>query len=197
MSHGEPICSKCNDTGVIETGNNDLACSCEAGATALFNEACVGLVTGAEIRQHYYNDSPEPLTGVPNRGHALVVDDDIINLEFVSKILRDGGFEVTQAANGIEGLARYHERPDGFFSIILSDWSMPRLMGTKMVRKIRRNDRAQKILMMSSDPESVREELKELRITDVKVLFKAFTLESLMREVLRVIEGETIGEVTN
>ena len=57
-----PKCRKCNDTGVIETGNNDLPCDCPAGDTALFNQAGVdGLVTGAEIRRHFLNSSPEPI----------------------------------------------------------------------------------------------------------------------------------------
>lgn len=57
-----PQCTKCNDTGVIETGNNDLPCDCPAGATALFNQAGVeGPVTGAEIRRHFLNSSPEPI----------------------------------------------------------------------------------------------------------------------------------------
>lgn len=38
-------CTRCNDTGVIETGNNDLPCDCEAGQTAVFNVAtCGGVV---------------------------------------------------------------------------------------------------------------------------------------------------------
>lgn len=55
-------CTECNDTGVIETGNNDLPCDCSAGTTALFNHAGVeGLVTGAEIRRHFLNGSPNPI----------------------------------------------------------------------------------------------------------------------------------------
>lgn len=55
-------CPKCHDTGVIETGNNDLPCDCPAGDTALFNQAGVaGPVTGTEIRQHFLNGSPEPI----------------------------------------------------------------------------------------------------------------------------------------
>ncbi|MBI4121302.1 MAG: hypothetical protein HY457_03550 [Parcubacteria group bacterium] len=57
-----PKCIECGDTGVIETGNNDLPCDCPAGATALFNQAGVdGPVTGAELRRHFFNGSPEPI----------------------------------------------------------------------------------------------------------------------------------------
>ncbi len=56
------LCKKCNGTGVIETGNNDLPCDCSAGETALFNNADVkGSITGAELRRHFLNNSPEPI----------------------------------------------------------------------------------------------------------------------------------------
>jgi hypothetical protein len=32
-------CKKCRDTGIIETGNNDLACDCPKGDKAMFNIA--------------------------------------------------------------------------------------------------------------------------------------------------------------
>lgn len=57
-----PKCTNCNDTGVEETGNNDLPCNCPAGATALFNVAGVeGSVTGEEMQRHFFNGSPEPI----------------------------------------------------------------------------------------------------------------------------------------
>lgn len=55
-------CTHCNDTGTIDTGNNDLPCSCPLGDAAQFNVAGVqGAVAGAEIKQHFYNNSPQPL----------------------------------------------------------------------------------------------------------------------------------------
>ncbi len=55
-------CLECNDTGVIDTGNNDLPCECLLGALALFNVAGVdGPVTGTEIRRHFLNGSLEPI----------------------------------------------------------------------------------------------------------------------------------------
>ncbi|MDD5008557.1 MAG: hypothetical protein PHC68_09215 [Syntrophorhabdaceae bacterium] len=55
-------CKKCNDTGVEDTGNNDLPCDCPAGETALFNLCGVeGPVTGAEVKKHFLNGCPEPI----------------------------------------------------------------------------------------------------------------------------------------
>jgi hypothetical protein len=61
-----PKCSKCGDSGVIETGNNDLPCSCEAGDKALFNDAHVkgGSITGAQVKRHFLNNSPEKIEGI-------------------------------------------------------------------------------------------------------------------------------------
>ena len=47
---GSQACALCGGTGVVETGNNDLPCDCPAGATAEFNDATLGRVTGAELR---------------------------------------------------------------------------------------------------------------------------------------------------
>jgi hypothetical protein len=44
------VCKKCNDTGIIETGNNDLPCECSAGDVALFNDAEYGLISGKALK---------------------------------------------------------------------------------------------------------------------------------------------------
>lgn len=46
-------CVKCWGTGVIDTGNNDLPCSCPQGDLAIFNVAGKGQQTGAEIRAEH------------------------------------------------------------------------------------------------------------------------------------------------
>ena len=57
----KPLCDRCNDTGVWETGNNDLPCDCPAGKRAIFNVAGVSRpVTGEEVQRHFLNGSPEP-----------------------------------------------------------------------------------------------------------------------------------------
>ena len=53
-----PNCEDCKDTGVIETGNNDLPCpNCPAGQTAVFNTP-EGAKTGAELLARLYVTPP-------------------------------------------------------------------------------------------------------------------------------------------
>jgi hypothetical protein len=57
-----PNCTICNDTGSIDTGNNDLPCTCSTGDTALFNQAGVtGSITGQQVKRHFLNGSPKPI----------------------------------------------------------------------------------------------------------------------------------------
>lgn len=44
-------CAVCGDSGVIETGSNDLPCDCPAGDKALFNVAGEGKVFGKAIKE--------------------------------------------------------------------------------------------------------------------------------------------------
>ena len=53
----EVICRHCNDSGVIETGNNDLPCEhCPKGQTAVFNTG-YGQQTGEQVLRGYHPPS--------------------------------------------------------------------------------------------------------------------------------------------
>ncbi len=56
------FCPRCSNSGVIETGNNDLPCSCSAGDRALFNVTGVrDVVRGDQVKEHLLNDSPQKI----------------------------------------------------------------------------------------------------------------------------------------
>ncbi len=54
------MCPECKDSGVIETGNNDLPCDCPAGDKAVFN-TCDGQVTGRSIKKGWEDRARAPL----------------------------------------------------------------------------------------------------------------------------------------
>ncbi len=66
----------------------------------------------------------------------LVVEDDEVNQEIVTRILRREGYEVIQANDGVAGVAlALTEKPD----LILMDISLPELDGWEATRQIRAN----------------------------------------------------------
>ena len=87
----------------------------------------------------------------PNRDHvqALVVDDYAGVRVAVRALLRRLGFEVTEACNGLEGLAALE---DGVFDLAVVDWNMPVLSGIMFVETLRADPRCDrmKVVMLTS-----------------------------------------------
>ncbi|WP_235720847.1 response regulator [Magnetospirillum molischianum] len=64
----------------------------------------------------------------------LVVDDGITMRLFYREVLEGAGFEVEEAANGVEGLERALL---GGFDLMVVDINMPKMDGYEMVRQVR------------------------------------------------------------
>jgi len=86
----------------------------------------------------------------PGRQLGLVVDDDADMRAMLADYLVMSGFEVRQAANGLEALLHVkRERP----GVILLDLHMPRLGGLDAVQRIRAFDRTTKVIVVTGDPD--------------------------------------------
>jgi CheY-like chemotaxis protein len=67
---------------------------------------------------------------------VLVVDDEPNVREYLAQILRDAGFTVVTAGDGLEALALIRERPPDFISL---DLVMPRMSGHKLLYELRKD----------------------------------------------------------
>jgi len=66
---------------------------------------------------------------------ALVIDDSRAMRSILAHILRQLGFEVTEAGNGREGLEQLKRLPT--VDVALVDWNMPEMNGIDFVRSVR------------------------------------------------------------
>lgn len=73
---------------------------------------------------------------------VLVAEDNDINMEIVSELLRHNGLEVLQAENGLRAAELFAESEESSIDYILMDIQMPELDGYQAARKIRQMDRA-------------------------------------------------------
>ena len=116
---------------------------------------------------------------------ALVVDDSRSMRLIVGRILREMGFEITEAANGQEAVECLEREPD--FEIILCDWNMPVMNGLDFIRKARSDARfrGHPIVMVTTETE-VEQMLRALAAGANEYVMKPFTRE-IIEEKLRML----------
>lgn len=83
-------------------------------------------------------DVSDPLVGMK----VLVVEDNELNLEIVTEVLRERGLLVTTAENGQVAVGLFRDSAQGTFDVILMDMHMPVMGGLEATRIIRAMERA-------------------------------------------------------
>ena len=84
-------------------------------------------------------------------GAVLLVDDEESVRAIGSEMLRELGFEVVAAGDGVEALARYRERrPD----LVILDLTMPRMDGEQAFRELRQLDCGARVVLSSGYDET-------------------------------------------
>ena len=77
----------------------------------------------------------------------LIVDDEPFNLELLAQELRDLGYDVERARDGVEALARAESyRPD----LVLLDYMMPGMNGLEVLQEIRKGESDVPVVMITA-----------------------------------------------
>ena len=131
--------------------------------------------------------SPSERTATAGAGAAvLVVEDEAPLGAAVAEALRDAGFSVERANDGLEALERVRRQP---FDLIVCDLKMPRLDGASFYRELEATHRpmTRRILFVTGDVAGTEAE-RFLEDSGCRWLAKPFRLRDLLRTA-----GEMIG----
>jgi signal transduction histidine kinase len=134
---------------LVEAQGGTIAVSSQTGVGSTF---CVMLPTTLELPAQEAMLAATPLSGAApdncaepadsgfwfadNKGHVLIIDDDVNTHKLAKKALQDSGLEVTACFDGESGLAEIERvRP----AVVIVDLLMPRLDGFNLIERLRQN----------------------------------------------------------
>jgi len=113
---------------------------------------------------------------------AMVIDDSKAIRTILSRTLAEVGYDVCQAANGLEALSVLEET-DGV-SLILVDWNMPQMNGLEFVKQIRSDPQyASVLLMMVTTETEIDQMVAALDAGANEYVMKPFTKEILLEKL--------------
>ena len=120
--------------------------------------------------------------------HILVVDDSRISRRFLTKPLREAGYEITEAGDGEEGLAAFRvSEPD----CVVTDLLMPVMDGPTFLGHLREFSEVPAIVVSADIQNSTREVISQLRVKCF--LNKPFVGAELLEAVSAALcEGEAV-----
>jgi signal transduction histidine kinase/ActR/RegA family two-component response regulator len=95
--------------------------------------------------------------------HALICEDNELNMEIEASILANAGMVVTRTVDGRQGVEAFRQSSEGYYDIILMDLRMPVMDGLSAAKKIRELPRpdAKTVLIYAVSADAYQENIIE------------------------------------
>ena len=126
----------------------------------------------------------------------LLIEDEMVLAQIIKETLETRDFEITIAANGVEGWTKYYgDRPD----ICIVDIMMPRKDGLSLVTDIRKIDEDIPIIFLTAKAQTA-DVLKGLEAGADDYIKKPFSMEELIlriKRLVRKVNAENTSPVVN
>ena len=109
----------------------------------------------------------------------LIIEDDNEIADFLERGLREEGFTVERAADGLDG---WHRLQSGGWDVVLLDWWLPGTDGLSLLKRMRNDDQTTPVLLLTAK-DSVSDRVKGLNGGADDYLCKPFAFEELLARV--------------
>jgi CheY-like chemotaxis protein len=171
--------------GIVQQSAGAIAVESEPGRGATFRVwlPCSGTPSLAEEREG-------PRAVESGRARVLLVEDEEAVRRWIARTLRERGYTVVEARDGVEALAAA-ESDSLSFDLLATDVDMPRLSGTELARRLTGRRAELPVLFFSG---SAQEQLEGPGscVPDSRFLQKPFSAEALFA-ALRALLGPSPG----
>ncbi len=143
----------------------------------------------AELPQEKREEKLTIKDKLPSKGKALVVDDEADLRDLIIEFLQSIGFESEEASSAEEAFQIWCNSSEKF-SLLIVDLIMPGKGGGWLIEKVLQDKSPPTVIVMTGYPGEAHTILKKMA-SQVTILKKPFTLESLKETIYKVYEGKT------
>ena len=117
---------------------------------------------------------------------AMIIDDSRAMRRILGETVRELGFEVSEASNGREALAKLDNMGPPV-RLMLVDWNMPEMNGLEFVTRLRQDERFQgSLIVMVTTETAIDQMLNALEAGANEYVMKPFTKE-IIQDKLRLL----------
>lgn len=127
---------------------------------------------------------------VEEKNKILVVDDDESIRTFLSTLLTDAGYLVTQCENGLMGLEEVKKNKD--YSVIITDLQMPVMSGSELVENVKQIPGFIPTIIVITAYPSVESAVNVMKEGVYDYISKPFNINELRLTVGRAVEHHTL-----
>ena len=169
--------------GIITQSGGYVSVESSPGEGSTFKVYLPAVMEEADVSER----SKKPETIRPGSGTILVVEDDRAVRIFVSRVLRQYGYEVIEAGTADEALALADGR-SGPIDLLVSDVIMPGMNGLQLARKLRERQPGLPALFISGYTKNAIPN-RDLVAADIDLLTKPFDPDELAARVQRALKA--------
>ena len=124
----------------------------------------------------------------------LIVEDEAHTGEYLRQGLREAGYFVELARNGVDGL---HEAKEGGYDLLILDVMLPGIDGWSLLQSLRRKNQRVPVLFLTAR-DSVEDRVKGLELGADDYLIKPFSFSELLARVKSILRrGAAMQEATS
>jgi PAS domain S-box-containing protein len=176
--------------GIVRSAAGELSVESEPGKGSLFE---VGFPSARELM--WVSPAAAPAEDAfSGSGTLLVVDDEPLVRNVARVLLESVGFDVVEAADGVEAVALYRARASEIRAVLL-DVTMPGLGGVEALKRIRELDPGARVILSSGYDE--RDTIANLeRDQGVEFLQKPYRARTLLTKLRTVLERYDRAPIT-
>jgi PAS domain S-box-containing protein len=132
--------------GTVKDLGGTIKVESQVGEGTRFTVLLPCATESANERQTPTEEDLQPIT----KSHVLLVDDDDLALKSMQLVLKQLGHRVTACGSAHEALSCLTQSPDAF-DVLLSDFTMPRMSGLELAKKVHVSHPALPILLITGD----------------------------------------------